>query len=185
MEENPIATEVSAAKKPFRIAQPPKKLLLFLAAGVLVVALIVLLVMAITLAGQARRAKARLKKVEEKVAKIETDHLFEEFFKPKPGDVDLTTANIQDVNGDFKVCRLAVNQHLTGVKVTGRIVNATALSFSNTKFSITVDGKSKEFTTLSLGSGRSASFEVYIPDVSVKNTSRGTISFVESTVSYY
>jgi hypothetical protein len=99
--------------------------------------------------------------------------------------VDFTVPNAQDIGKDFKVANLSVEQHLTGVKIKGRVINATSLRHDNLKFKITIAEKEKDFWINRISSGNSTTFDVYVPDVPLDKAQYGTIEYLESTVSFY
>ncbi len=114
------------------------------------------------------------------VRKLEIDALLDDI----KGSVDFSNPNLQDIGDGFMVGKLSVQQHLTGVKVKGRMVNHTALRQENIKLKITIGGYTKEFTINRISSGNSTSFEVYVPNVPIEKTQYGTIRYIESMVYY-
>ena len=96
----------------------------------------------------------------------------------------MLVSGIQEINNTFLVAELSLEPHLTGIKVKGRIVNSSSLSHENVKFKITVSKQSQEFTLNRVSPGSSTSFEVYVPDVPIKDTRSGEIEYIESMVSY-
>jgi hypothetical protein len=82
------------------------------------------------------------------------------------GLVDLAEPTIQDLEqAGFFVASLAVKEHLTGVKITGRMINTQSVDHTDVTFELTVGEESKQFTINRVSSGNSTGFSVYLPDV--------------------
>ncbi|MCK4372216.1 MAG: hypothetical protein KAW61_03670, partial [candidate division Zixibacteria bacterium] len=56
------------------------------------------------------------------------------------GRVDLTSSSAQHIEGTFLVSDLQVSEHLTGVNVTGRIVNTSSITHETLTFRIVMHG---------------------------------------------
>jgi len=106
-------------------------------------------------------------------------------YASQKGSVDLTIPAIQDIGDGFMAAHLSVEQHLTGVKVKGRIINSTALDHENIKFRIALAEETKEFIINRISSGNSTGFAVYIPGVPIDKTRYGTIQYIESGGVYF
>jgi hypothetical protein len=100
------------------------------------------------------------------------------------GNVDLTNSNIQGIGNGFYVAKLSVEQHLTGVKVKGRVINSMSLIHESVEFQIKIAGQAKDFTVNRIPAGGSAIFEVYVPDVPVARTKFAVIKYNRSAVLY-
>jgi len=96
--------------------------------------------------------------------------------------IDLSDPEIQSIDEQFMLCRTSVEEHLTGIKVKGRVINATALRHDNVTFRITLGVHSKEFTINRISSGNSTPFSVYIPDVPIEESRYAKIEYVRATV---
>ena len=99
--------------------------------------------------------------------------------------VDLTTPNIQNIGRGFMVSKLDIRQHLTGIKLKGRIINSTALTHTNIKFKISIAEQEKEFNINKISMGCGTGFNVYIPDVPIEETRYAHIRRTGSMVSSY
>ncbi len=98
------------------------------------------------------------------------------------GGVDLTKAIAQDIGNGFFVSDLSVEEYLTGVKVRGRMINATALDHLNADFEITIAESSREFSVNRIPSGNSTRFEVHVPGVALDKVKESRIRYLRSTV---
>lgn len=101
------------------------------------------------------------------------------------GVVDLTETSLQSVGEGFSVGRLEVTKHLSGVKITGIILNASSVDHSQLRMKVTVLGKEKEFNVTKVRSGRAAKFSVYVPDVKAEEAQLAKLEYVRSTVGYF
>jgi len=102
------------------------------------------------------------------------------------GFVDLAEPTIQDLEqSGFYVVKLAVEEHLTGVKVSGRMINTQSVDHTNITFELTVGGQSKQFTINRVSKGNSTAFSVYLPDVSKEEARYGWFAYLNSTLTYF
>jgi hypothetical protein len=112
--------------------------------------------------------------------------LAEEQELSSPGWVDLTFPDVQPMGLGFLVVDLAAESTDGGILVTGSIINTTTLNHYNVLFTIIFDEtRSADFTTGTLKSGGSSSFEVIVPpagDTSIP--ARAKILFRGSEVTY-
>ncbi len=100
--------------------------------------------------------------------------------------INLTIPNIQKIDDIFLAAKLSSETYSTGVKVTGLIINSTALGQENAKFKITIGEQSREIPAISsIPPGSSKKFEVYVPDVSIDKAASAQIQHMESSISYY
>jgi hypothetical protein len=102
----------------------------------------------------------------------------------KPGYVSLTESSIQDHKTGFLASDIDLEEHLTGYKVKGRIINNQAVRQRSIKFRLTVADQTKEFVLDQLNPGGSRAFSVYLPDLEAEDIQFGRIEFIESQVAY-
>lgn len=102
----------------------------------------------------------------------------------KEGAVNLTSDGLQDIGKGFTVGKIELKQHLTGVKVSGIVINSTSLNHSGVTFRIKIANSVQSFTVNEINSGASSPFSAYIPDIKLEETNFGNISYDNSTVSY-
>lgn len=102
----------------------------------------------------------------------------------KRGYIDLTTSSLQDIGDGFFTSIESVNPHLTGVKVSGTMINSSSLDHFQAKFKITIGDQMQEFTIDEIPSSYSIKFKVYIPNVPKDKTSYGKIEYDESSIRY-
>lgn len=102
----------------------------------------------------------------------------------KEGAVNLTSDGLQDIGKGFTVGKIELKQHLTGVKVSGIIINSTSLNHNGATFRIKIAKSVQSFTVNEINSGASSPFSAYIPDIKIQETNFGNISYDNSTVSY-
>jgi hypothetical protein len=101
------------------------------------------------------------------------------------GTIDFTSAGLQEIGNGFYVVGLALEQHLTGVAIKGRILNGTSLLHSNVELNLEIGGQTKDVTINSIPSQAAILFNVYVPDVPVDQTHWGQIKYVRSLINYY
>lgn len=118
-----------------------------------------------------------------RLRKAEIDLIIQEYSKEKM--VDLSTSDIQDIGNGFSVCKISLEQHLSGVKIRGTIINGTSLNHTMVKFKITVSGQVQYFTVNRINAGSSGKFTVYIPDIPASDTRWGKIEYDHSTIWFY
>lgn len=100
------------------------------------------------------------------------------------GFVDLTSPSIQQIDAEFELAKCDVNTHLNGVKVTGRIINTTSITYVNPNFTITVGESENTFWVSRISPGNSTAFSVHIPNVQVESARYGYIVYKSGSVSY-
>ncbi|MCC1496865.1 hypothetical protein [Alcanivorax sp. 1008] len=98
--------------------------------------------------------------------------------------VDFTATEVQDVGNGFYLVRAEQEEHLTGLKYKGRIVNTTSVQRSNVEFKLIVGAHEKEFMINQISPGNSTAFDVYLPDVTPEAGRYGEIRHQQSSVSY-
>jgi hypothetical protein len=101
-------------------------------------------------------------------------------------EIDLTQQGWQELGHGLLITRISVAQHLTGVKVKGKIVNTLSVRQSKVSFSIQIGNSTKNFEIAQeILPGYGAPFEVYVPDVPLSSTNRATIQYQQSYMSSY
>ncbi len=105
-------------------------------------------------------------------------------YAPIDPTVDFSVSHIQQLKDGFMLTNAGQKKHLTGVKFSGRIINTLAVDHHNVTFQLHVDGKNKEFSINRISSGRSTSFNVYVPELELEYARYAQIGFVRSKVSY-
>jgi len=118
------------------------------------------------------------------LAELRWDFTFYKISNQK-GSIDFASSNLQEIGDGFHVGNLSLAQHLTGVKVKGRIINGTSLDHSNVAFHLTIGSQTKEFTINSIPPNTGAYFDVYVPDVPIDRTRWGRIEYQRSSITYY
>lgn len=99
--------------------------------------------------------------------------------------VDFTVPQVQDIGNGFYLVRSEQEEHLTGLKYKGRIINSTSVRHNNVEFKLVVGGQEKEFTINQISAGNSTAFEVYVPDVTAEAGRYGEIKYQQSSIAYY
>ncbi len=130
----------------------------------------------------------RVDTIERKLPNIEKDtgSMKEEIKKAKEKMyVNLNIPAVQRIDNDFMVAKLSVSPHMTGVKISGRIINATSLPHEDLKFRITVSDKSTEFNINKLKPAGSKPFNVYIADLPPDKATSARFERLESAILYY
>ncbi len=134
---------------------------------------------------QALASRNDIEKLQSELQSLRTRLGLVEFQADAPGMVDLTKTNFQPLEGGFSVAVSNVSSHLSGVRITGRILNEQAVTHKQAKFTVSVSGETNEFTIGQIRSGFAAKFSVYVADVSPKEARWGEFEHKESTLSFY
>lgn len=108
-----------------------------------------------------------------------------EFLTEERGSVDLTKTTFQPLEAGFSIVISGVTPHLSGVKITGRILNEQSVEREQAKFKVRVGKQENEFTISRIRPGYAAQFSVYVPDVNAKDTRFARFQYQNSTLSYY
>lgn len=99
-------------------------------------------------------------------------------------EIDLTGQGWQDLGHGLRIVDISVSEHLTGVKVTGRLVNVLSVSQSRISFMIKIGDSGQTFEVVeSIAPGYGALFEVYVPDVPLSSSNKATMTYVQSYMS--
>lgn len=98
--------------------------------------------------------------------------------------VDFSVRELQPVNDRFFLGEASQEQHLTGVKFTGRIINSLAVDHTEVTFDLKVAGQSKEFVINRISSGNSTAFNVYIPELRIEDARYAQIEYKHSKVHF-
>ncbi|WP_290524576.1 hypothetical protein [Alcanivorax sp.] len=98
--------------------------------------------------------------------------------------VDFTTPNVQDIDEGFMLVDAEQEEHLTGIKFKGRIINAQSIAHNSAEFRLTVNGSSREFSINRISPGNSTSFSVYVPDLKASEARWAKIKYIGSSVHY-
>jgi type II secretory pathway pseudopilin PulG len=99
--------------------------------------------------------------------------------------VNLTIPSVQKIDTVFLVSKLTAKKYLTGVKVSGVMINSSSLEHNDARFRITINDVSREFAISKIKPGSSKKFEVDVPDVAFENLSEAEIKSLASSVSYF
>ena len=130
---------------------------------------------------QADELNNRIVKLNEESQEMRYDFLM----KKLSGIVDFSASNIQEIENGFLLVKAEQEEHLTGIRFKGRIINAQSISHKSAEFKLTASGKSKEFSINQISAGSSAEFTVYIPEIKAADAQYARIEYVSSSVSYY
>lgn len=123
----------------------------------------------------------QLSKLQESIKEIQLEYFLEKL----SGVIDFTVPSIQTIGDGFMLSKAEQQEHLTGIKFKGRILNTQSVRHKNITFKLTVNKISKNFTINQVSAGNSTSFTVYIPDIKAEDARYGKIEYQESTVEYY
>lgn len=103
----------------------------------------------------------------------------------KSNNINLTEKGWQELNYGLRIADISVTEHLTGVIVKGRIINTLSVNQSIIKFSMNIGSRNKIFeVTDDIKPGCSAPFEVYIPDVPIKQSNYASIKCISSYINF-
>lgn len=98
--------------------------------------------------------------------------------------IDLTTAGIQEAAKFVMVAQLSVQQHLSGVKVMGVVINPTSIQFNSIEMELRIGSRAQSFNVFNVSAGGSEAFEAYLPDVSPASASIGWTKLKNITMTY-
>ncbi len=112
------------------------------------------------------KIKVEIKNLEKRLKKIE----YEKSLKNLAGYISLSEFGVfQDIGGAggvfYQVSIKNVVRHLSGIKITGSMLNLGAVRRENIGFKMSVDLSEKEFEIPIISGGRASRFSVYIPNV--------------------
>ncbi|MBC2732831.1 MAG: hypothetical protein HF981_00550 [Desulfobacteraceae bacterium] len=124
--------------------------------------------------------KEKTEKIFNDLLEIKLEKLMED-----PSRVNFTESTIQNIGNGFFVTDLEMKEHLTGIKLSGRVINTQSVRHENITFKAFMSGQVKAFTINRISPGNSTKFSVYIPDVDVKMTTYGSIQYQRSSVEYF
>ncbi len=99
--------------------------------------------------------------------------------------VNLTIPSVQKIDTVFLVSKLATKKYLTGVKITGIMINSSSLEHNDARFRITINNVSREFAIKKIKPGSSKKFKVDVPDVAFEKAGEAEIRSLASSVSYF
>lgn len=131
--------------------------------------------------GIVQDVQTKLAKLEEKTQEVVIDHLIR-----KLGNiVDFSNPNVQEIGEGFFVVKASQEEHLTGIKFNGRIINAQSVRHKNVSFKLTVDDKPVDFSINQISPGNSTSFSVYVPELKAENARYAKIEYQSSRMEFY
>lgn len=99
--------------------------------------------------------------------------------------IDLTSTGYQKIGDGFYTEGLSMESHLTGVRISGRIVNYHMVTYSNIRFRLTIASSNNVFFVDRILPGSSRYFEVYIPDIDIRGTNYGYIQCIDRWMGHY
>jgi hypothetical protein len=98
--------------------------------------------------------------------------------------VDLTDPVLQALGQDFYVGKLSLSDETGGLRVSGRIVNASSVDQLRVEFRLSVANRELPFSVARIGAGNSTPFALEIPPASSQQLREARIRWVRSTLSY-
>lgn len=98
--------------------------------------------------------------------------------------VDLTNPVLQAIGSGFLVSPTSVTDSSGGLRVRGRIVNATSLDQARAEFRLTVGKREVPFTVARISAGNSAQFVVEFPQSESADVRTARMRWARSNVSY-
>jgi hypothetical protein len=98
--------------------------------------------------------------------------------------VDLGNGKLQHLRHGFAVSELQTEREDSGVRVTGRLINAGTLKYRAATFRIKADTSSAEFTIDTLAPGGSGAFSALLARVPLEAARVATLSFLSAAVEY-
>lgn len=124
-------------------------------------------------------------------ALAEAEGAIEEFSETldlsRPGNINLSISDVQPLNPDFLVVDIGAQPKEGGVRVSGSVINSSALDHHQVHFKVVFDdGREADFVIGTLKSGHSSKFDVVVPPAEDKSIpERAKIKYMGSEISYY
>jgi hypothetical protein len=98
--------------------------------------------------------------------------------------VDLSDPSLHPLGNGFYVGRLTLSDEHGGLRVSGRLVNASSVDQLRAEFRLLVGGRELPFTVAKISAGSSTGFAVEIPASDPASLRTARMRWVRSTVSY-
>jgi hypothetical protein len=98
--------------------------------------------------------------------------------------VDLGNGKLQHLRHGFAVSELRTEREDSGVRVSGRLINAGTLKYRAATFRIKADTRSAEFTIDTLAPGGSGPWSALLGKLPLEAARVATLSFVSAAVEY-
>lgn len=130
-------------------------------------------------------AGGRIAKLNEEVSNLKSRLNISDFLSGLPGQVNLTKTNFQSIEEGFSVRVTNVGRHLSGVKITGSVLNQQGVTHEHAVFQVTVGKQKNEFTIRWIRPGFAAKFSVIVLDVKVEEARYAKFEYQRSLLSYY
>lgn len=130
---------------------------------------------------QYERLESDLSKLQSDFRQVYYDYLTRKY----DNTVDFTTPGVQDIADGFKVVEASQEEHLTGIKFKGRVINAQSIVYENVTFLLSVNGQTRSFTINRISPGNSTGFNVYVPDLKAEDAQSAKIKFNDGSVRYF
>jgi len=130
---------------------------------------------------QYERLANDLSKIEANNREVYYDYLSRKY----DNTVDFTTPSIQGIGDGFKVVESSQEEHLTGIKFKGRVINAQSIIYENVTFQLSVNGRTRKFTINRISPGNSTGFNVYVPDLKAEDAKYAKVKFIDGSVRYF
>jgi len=102
--------------------------------------------------------------------------------------IDLTITSTQRLSDSslFMVSIDEVKQQMTGVKISGKLINISSITYTGATFQISLIGAENSINVpKSIPPGGSIKFSVYVPDVKPENAKYAKLDFVSANISFY
>jgi hypothetical protein len=98
--------------------------------------------------------------------------------------VDLGNGKLQHLRHGFAVSELATRREDTGVRVTGRLINASTLVYKGATFRLKVGQSSAALSVDTLAPGGSGPFSAVLEKLPLESARVATLSFISAAVEY-
>ena len=140
---------------------------------------LILLIAGGVLAAWINEQQKTLDEMEERIIKLE--ELIQHVVRSK---IDLTQTSFQPCLEQFDIAIKDVNEHLTGIKIKGLMLNKYSVDIEDASFKFLVGRSERTLDIKEIPAGCAAEFEIYIPDVSVKEANTAYIFDFHSMIKY-
>lgn len=133
------------------------------------------------LRGRNSQLASELDSLQVTTQELQLDYLYKKFRH----NIDFATPDVQEINKGFMIARASQEEHLTGIKFEGRIINSQSVAHESLTFLLTVNDTSKEFNISRISPGNSTSFSVYMPNLNAENARYAKVEYMSSSVRFY
>lgn len=106
-------------------------------------------------------------------------------FEDKRSMVDLSEKSAQSIEDGFYITNLSIQPHMSGIKITGEIINSRSLEYSGATLKLDIMGSEKSIFINKIKPGFSSRFSTIMLNVDPKNTRYARMWMGNYTLHWY